>query len=279
MWYLLSATLLWAIPFGLIRANLVAMDPSSVALWRIALAALAFAPFIKALERRIAARWMLLGALQIGLMYVLYIRAYQYLEGHQVAMLTITTPIFVVLLSGWRRALQARVMGAAVLAVLAAYLLIAQSERVPFAATGVILMQFANLCFAYGQVAYRRHFRAANMDQQALAWMYLGALTVPVLALGLGFGDFQLPSTLPQSMSLLFLGLVPTGLGFLLWNRGARKVVPATLAVTNNLKIPMATAVAVLGFKETVAWWPFLASAAVFTLAFWLAGKTEKPSE
>jgi drug/metabolite transporter (DMT)-like permease len=54
-------------------------------------------------------------------------------------------------------------------------------------------------------------------------------------------------------MALLYLGTIASGLGFFLWNAGAVRVNPATLAIFNNLKIPLATVIAILVFGETAA--------------------------
>ena len=47
-------------------------------------------------------------------------------------------------------------------------------------------------------------------------------------------------------VTVLYLGLVPSGLAFNLWNLGATRVRAGILAVMNNLKIPLAVGVALL---------------------------------
>jgi len=51
-------------------------------------------------------------------------------------------------------------------------------------------------------------------------------------------------------LTLVYLGAVASGLGFFLWNVGARKVNGGTLAVFNDLKIPLAVAVSLIFFGE-----------------------------
>src|SRR3972149_6330006 len=53
-----------------------------------------------------------------------------------------------------------------------------------------------------------------------------------------------------QVLTLIYLGAVASGLGFFLWNVGARKVNGGTLAVFNDLKIPLAVAVSFIFFGE-----------------------------
>ena len=57
--------------------------------------------------------------------------------------------------------------------------------------------------------------------------------------------------TVNQFMVLLYLGLIASGLCFFLWNIGARKASVGSLAVMNNVKIPLAVAVSLLVFGET----------------------------
>ncbi|MCP4444385.1 MAG: hypothetical protein GY811_03445 [Myxococcales bacterium] len=81
MFPLLAASLLWAFFFGLIKGELTGLDPQRIALIRLALAALAFSRLvIRGREHwRQGTRAMGLGAVQFGLMYVLYIASYRYL--------------------------------------------------------------------------------------------------------------------------------------------------------------------------------------------------------
>ncbi|MFM7261548.1 MAG: hypothetical protein ACKO3W_13190, partial [bacterium] len=48
--------------------------------------------------------------------------------------------------------------------------------------------------------------------------------------------------TTPQWLTLIYLGVGASGVGFFLWNVGATKVAPATLAVMNNAKVPLGVA-------------------------------------
>ena len=59
--------------------------------------------------------------------------------------------------------------------------------------------------------------------------------------------DFWFQEIKPaQWWTVVYLGLVPSGLAFFLWNVGATRVGVGALAVMNNLKVPLAVAVALL---------------------------------
>jgi drug/metabolite transporter (DMT)-like permease len=51
-------------------------------------------------------------------------------------------------------------------------------------------------------------------------------------------------------LTLFYLGAIASGLSFFMWNIGARRVNAGTLAVFNDLKIPLAVAVSLLVFGE-----------------------------
>ena len=63
-----------------------------------------------------------------------------------------------------------------------------------------------------------------------------------------GFVNFS--PTILQWLSILYLGIVPTGIGFWLWNKGTKKVNDTALAVMNNLKIPVGVVIAFFIFHE-----------------------------
>ena len=62
---------------------------------------------------------------------------------------------------------------------------------------------------------------------------------------------------------MLYLGLVPTAVGFHLWNRGASRVSAGTLAAANQLKVPLAVLVALAPPFREPADLPRLAAASV----------------
>jgi drug/metabolite transporter (DMT)-like permease len=99
--------------------------------------------------------------------------------------------------------------------------------------------------------------------------LYLGAALVTVAAAAPSFQWNQLASlTARQLAVLLYLGLVASGLGFFLFNAGARRTDIGTLALCNNLKIPLAILAAGIVFRETVDWPRLALGGAVLVGAF-----------
>jgi len=260
--FLLVATLLWAVSFGLIKHHLGGLDANLIAWSRMALALPVLLPFLRWRELsrwpgppwRTALRLVGIGAVQYGLMYTGYIASFGYAAAHEVALFTVTTPIFVSLIhDAHARRFDAGNLGLALLAVVGAAVLQLRSEAPSGAWVALALVSASNLCFAFGQIEYRNLRRAAPAarDRAVFAWPYLGGLLVTTLTTSLssGWGDLAAIGA-AQAWALLYLGVVASGLGFFLWNRGAVTARPAALAVANNLKIPLAVVAALTIFGE-----------------------------
>ncbi len=277
MFLLLAASLLWAFSFGLIKGELAGLDPLLISLLRLSLAAFAFSLFLRNSlpQWHLRTKAMVLGAVQFGLMYVLYIAAYGYLPAWMVALFTVTTPVYVLLLvSARERQLPARYVLAVVLALAGALITVAKGLPSGASWQGVSLLQAANLCFAIGQVYYPVLKReTAASDKGIVAWMYLGALLVPALALLLrGNGVGPMPTS-SQWLTLLYLGLLPTAGAFYLWNRGATQVSSGFLASINNLKVPLAVLVSWCIFGEEADYLRFGGGLILVVAALFVAGK------
>lgn len=267
-------SVLWALSFGLV-AQVSGLGAAWVAAVRTVLAALVLLPFVRL--RGMGARDVLalagIGALQFGLMYVLYIQSFKWLRPGEVALFTIFTPIYVTLAGEW---LERRgswfTLGTAALAVAGTGVCLWTSLGRGGLLQGFLCMQLSNGCFALGQVLYRRVApRTGRADHQLMGILYAGAVLV-TLALAVPSLQWARVAavTRPQAWVLLYLGVVASGLGFLLFNAGARRTDLGTLAIFNNAKVPLGVLAAALVFHEAVAWLPLLAGGAILALALGL---------
>ena len=254
MWALLVASLIWAFSFGLIKTQLAGVPPHLVAFLRLGLSTLLFAPWCRPghIPRRTLAGLLLCGAVQYGLMYVAYLASFGYLKASEVALWTIFTPIYVVLLADlFSRTFRASDLLAAVVSVAAAWLVSRGSATADL--IGIALVQVSNLAFAAGQVWYRRLLppAASVRDSEVFASLYLGSALLTAIPVGLSAGMLDALSALTaaQVATILYLGLVPSGLGFFLWNVGVRRSREGTAAVFNNAKVPLAIAVSWMIFE------------------------------
>lgn len=286
MGYLILASLLWAPSFPLVRR--LGVDPDLLGAVRLTLAAVAFAAFSHLgvdrrpppdRRRRLALAG--LGAVQFGLMYVLVHRSYAHLEGHEVALFTVLTPLWVACLDALlSRAVGWRPFAAAALACAGSLLLVRFGAR-PAALSGFLLVQGANLCFAAGQVVYARMERAAPLPHVASSvWCYLGGAAVAVAAAVMFTPRAAVEALVARDAgtlaTLVYLGVVPTAIGFHLWNRGAARVPAGVLAAANQLKVPLAVAVALAPPFREPANLPRLGVASAVIAAALLLGREPK---
>jgi drug/metabolite transporter (DMT)-like permease len=272
MGLLLLVSLIWAFSFGLIKDQLAGLDPSAVALWRLLFALLVFLPFLRwrKVPALMAGKLMLIGALQFGLMYVCYQRAFVYLNAYEVAVYTIFTPIYVILLDSiLERTLRWHGVLAALLAVVGAAVIKWQGGHLGLG-LGFVLVQVSNLCFAGGQLAYKR-LHAGFAVAKLFGWLLAGAVLVAALACWLGNGCQDFHPQGKQWLVILYLGVLASGACFFWWNLGATKVNIDTLAVFNNAKIPAAVACALLVFQEHADIPRLLAGMALMLFAVWFA--------
>ena len=252
MSYLVGVTALWAFSFSLIGVYLAGqVDSYFAVLMRIGLAALVFLPFLrpKLLAGRQRLILMVLGAVQLGAMYIFFYQSFLLLSVPEVLLFTIFTPLYVTLLDDalFKRFTPFYLLTAA-LAVLGAAVIRYDGIDSGFW-LGFLVVQGANLCFALGQVGYRRFavtLPAELPRHSVFAWFYLGALAVALPAFVLLGNAAAMPHTGVQWGVLAWLGLVASGLGYFLWNLGATRVDAGALAIMNNALIPAGLAVNLL---------------------------------
>lgn len=277
MWLLLLVSFIWAFSFGLIKGRLAGVDSTAVATLRLALSFIVFLPFFrpKLLPLRAALRLALIGAGQFGLMYLLYQRAYVYLPAHAVVLFTLTMPLYVALCDALvERRLRARYALAAALAMLGAAAILFTGAPTGNVLTGFALMQASNLCFAAGQIAWRRErakLDAALSDAALFALPYAGAVVACLIG-SLAVTDWAtIHLNGSQWLVLLYLGVISSGACFFWWNVGATRVNAGTLAVFNNAKVPLGVACSLLFFGETADLPRLLAGGALLALGVWVA--------
>ena len=193
------------------------------------------------------------GLLQFGLMYLTYLAAFKTLKAYEVALFTIFTPVFVTLIDdAFSKKFNLLHFATALITVVGTWVIECGQIQSPGVITGFLLVQISNLCYAFGQVYYR-NLMAQNgrlTDIDVFGYLYLGAVLITGLATVLLVPLNSIMLTAKQTWTLLYLGVVASGLSFFLWNIGARKVNTGTLAIFNDLKIPLAVLVSLLVFGE-----------------------------
>ncbi|WP_404408028.1 EamA family transporter [Pseudidiomarina marina] len=279
MWILWAVTALWAASFSLIGEFLAGHVDGYIAVFiRMILALALFLPLWRPARLAFRQQWQLavIGAIQIGVMYLFLYHAFLYLSVPEVLLFTIFTPLYVTLIDDvffQRRHLPARWWLAAVVAVIGAAVIRFESLSDSFV-IGFLLIQAANLCFAAGQVFYKRLELGNSRNQvHAFALFFIGATAASGIAMVL-FADFsKLPTTQLEWGILLWLGLGASGLGYLAWNLGAKRVNVAQLATMNNMLIPAGLLINYAFWGQAVDWPRLVLGGAILISSVWLASK------
>ena len=250
MSYLFAVTLLWAFSFSLIGVYLAGqVDAWFSVLMRIALATLVFLPFLKFKKtpKPLAIKLMLIGAIQLGVMYSFYYHSFLYLTVPEVLLFTVMTPIYITLLNdALEKHFNPRFFVIAIVAVFGALAIRYEDINSNFL-IGLLLVQAANICFATGQVTYKHLMSDSKLDHKTVfGWFFIGALIVASVCYVLFGNADKLPSTPTQWGVLIYLGIFASGLGYFGWNKGATLVNVGALAAMNNLLIPAGIVVNVL---------------------------------
>ena len=245
MGYLLIVTLIQAFSFSLIGEYLAGhVDSYFAVLVRVLLAGLVFIPLTRwrSVEPAFMRGMLLIGALQFGVTYVCLYLSFRVLTVPEVLLFTILTPLHVTLIEdALNRRFNPWALVAALVAVAGAAVI--RFDRInPDFFMGFLLLQLANFTYAAGQVLYK-HLVARHPSDlphyRRFGYFYLGALAVALPAFLLFGKQNFLPEAPLQWGVLLFLGLVSTALGLYWWNKGACLVNGGTLAVMNNLHVPV----------------------------------------
>ncbi|MGO3422322.1 MAG: carboxylate/amino acid/amine transporter [Pseudoalteromonas distincta] len=250
MRYLFAVTLLWAFSFSLIGVYLAGqVDAWFSVLIRIALATLVFLPFLKFKQtpKPLALKLMLIGAIQLGVMYSFYYHSFLFLSVPEVLLFTVMTPLYITLLNdALNKHFNPRFFIVALIAVIGAITIRYENLNSDFI-IGLLIVQGANISFAVGQVTYKRLMNNNQLDDKAVfGWFFIGALIIATICYALFGNSNKLPTTSTQWGILIYLGLVASGLGYFMWNKGATLVNVGALAVMNNLLIPAGIIINVL---------------------------------
>ena len=273
MIYLILVSILWSFSFGIIKYGLPGIDSTLISLMRNLIALLFFASLTLYNFKKFSfdIRLVLIGAIQFGLMYILYIQSYQYLPAYLIATFTITTPIFIGIFSQLLEDKSFSLNGifSIILVVIGSLMMRFNIVNPIDYWLGFFLIQCANVCFAIGQIMFKRwHSKNTSVDIiYNFSQMFFGAVLITSIFSIINSTNLAMLNA-SNLYALLFLGLFSTGFGFLAWNLGAIQVSNERLAVMNNAVIPIAIFNSYLIFGEAINLILFLPGLVLFYKAF-----------
>jgi len=242
--YLILVSFVWAFSFPLIKGHLTGLDPNFVSFARMLLSLLVFAPFLRfrGIETSMGLKLAFTGAVQFGLMYIAYITSFQFLPAHTIVLLTTTTPLFVTLFNDLHsRKFNVLFFIAASMAFLGGAIIKYPDQPLRASLMGIVLVQISNIAFAFGQLYYKQLSakHPSWSDHSVFGLLYLGAVILTALFSTFTTQISRIQVSAQQVLVLVYLGIIASGIGFFLWNKGARFVNEGMLAIINNLKIPL----------------------------------------
>ncbi len=244
---LILVTLIWAFSFSLIGEYLAGkVDVYFAAFSRSFISLLAFIPFIiknfNKKDLKTYTQIALIGAIQIGLMYICYYNSFIYLSVTEIALFTIFTPFYVsIFYDLFKGKIKLLYLISIAIAVIGAGIIKYNQINDNFW-FGFLLVQIANICFGLGQSAYKYILENKNFKQQRnlFGYFFVGASIITGLAF-ITIGDFtKINLNNTQIFILIWLALGASTFGYFLWNKGACEVDSGTLAIMNNALIPVA---------------------------------------
>ncbi len=285
--YLIFTTLVWGFSYSLTGEFLSGhVDSWFSAMFRLLLAALMFLPFLRWRGYRISTLllYMLAGALQLGVSYVLGFQAYMYLSVADFLLFTVVTPLYITLIYDLMcgRGVRLNYVCSALLAMLGAAI-INYNKAGDYFWHGFLLVQLGEFFLALGMVGYKRLQEVCPMEQHmAFSWFYLGAALVATISWVIWGKADQAPSNASQWGVLLWLGMVATGLGYFMWNYGATRVDCGTLCIMNSMHVPVGLLVNLAIWQQRPEWISFsLGSALIFFSLWvherWIVNRVESP--
>ncbi|WOH36543.1 EamA family transporter [Thalassotalea fonticola] len=277
MLYLVLVSVVWAFSFGLIKGQLTGIEPEVVASIRLLLCVVSFLPcllFLKSFKPN--SKLMLLGALQFGVMYLAYIQSYQYLPGYLVAVFTIFTPLYVLLVNSIiNKYFNVKHLLPVLISIIGAGVIVFKSPQQAEFITGFLLLQLANVAFAIGQVSYK--YVAKNQpDSENMLWMYIGAALLASIYTVVNVDMSLVNIAAKQWWALIYLGVISSGLCFYFWNKGSKQVNTPTLAVMNNGYVPLAVIFAITFFAETADYTRLTIGGSLIAISVYLAYSMQK---
>ena len=271
--YLIFVSILWSFSFGIIKYGLEGIDSFFISFARnlIAFSFFAGTSVYNSKKFNFDYKLIVIGAIQFGLMYIFYIQSYQFLPAYLIATFTITTPIFIALSNKvfLRKDIPLNGLYAIALVIIGSFIMRYNVVNPLNYWKGFFLIQIANFFFAFGQVLFK-DWQKNNEHVDIIhnfSQLFIGASFITSIFY-LFFSDASISISNLNIMTLLFLGFISSGLGFLLWNIGATKVSTVKLAISNNIIIPIAILNSFIFFGENISALSFLPGLICFYLAY-----------
>ncbi|MDR1413842.1 MAG: DMT family transporter [Puniceicoccales bacterium] len=279
-WLLLSSLILaFSIPIN--KKLFGNLNPFTTALVFCTASAVFFFPFRNRKWERLSDFFTILsiGAIQFGVMYVLFQSSFFFLNSHEVALLMVTTPAYVIGIGGMFSMKWNWSIIFAAMAVLLAMLSVDFTQKFHFKWQGILLVQACNFSFALGQILLKRFCKMRHMANifPLNFVLYAGAATVCLPMAIISQKYLPMPTfAAVDFISASLFGMLCCGVCHWFWNIGTLRTPIHVLATMNNLQIPLAVLVSCVIFGEKINMFRFVGTAIALALMLFIAILAEK---
>ena len=201
-----------------------------------------------------------MGLFQFAGTYLLYTWSLKFLPSGVVGTLTLLSPVLTYFVASLAKVEKPSwPVGAAVLLSIFGASLCVPIKGQDFmiikeGAFGFLLIMLSNLSFAVGNVGVAKLSKSReNLESLTAGGLLWGALFCFVIYLVLPKTPFENLGHLNLWYLPLYLGVVATGLGYMLWNQGIVEISATLASVVGNLKAPLSLFWGALLLSESVS--------------------------
>jgi drug/metabolite transporter (DMT)-like permease len=243
-------------------------DPLLISALFCCSSALFFLPFFRRqlLSALDFCKILLIGAIQFGLMYSLFQASFFFLNGHEVALLLVPTPVYVAAIgSFFSKNWDGAPTVVAVIIGLSVVFLMDFSQKFYFKWQGILLTQGCNFSFALGQILIKRFCEKRGISGifSISAALYAGATAICLLSRSF---FYSAPVPAKTIIEAALFGVICCGICHWLWNTGALRTKIYALAAMNNLQIPLSIIISCTIFGEKINFPRFIGSVAIVVI-------------
>jgi len=254
MRYLFIAIVIWGFAYNFSSNISAVVDNDFIALSRIFFATLLFLPFTKfiGLKKEFIVGLLYIGAIEVGAQYMFYYRIYDHISVAEALLFFATMPIFTTIFDDmFRKVVRPISFITAFIAIFAA-VVIRWNEISESFLIGMILVQLVNVTHSFGMIWYKYHTIKYSCEDVPDHKIFFYLMSGGLIASSIIFMILGDPSDLPENNSewgmIVYLGVIVTGLSYVLLNKGAKMVSGATTGIFQNLSIPVGMLITFLFF-------------------------------
>ena len=176
--------------------------------------------------------FIVVGIIGLGIQQILYLKSFALLPASNVVILFYLYPIFMVFISGlfFKHKISMKSILLLLIGFIGVYILISKGSLIiPTLSLGTILAILASLSWAIFSVIIK--YKKFEVDSGMFLFNLFGLISLILMIPWFGF-NFKISSI--ATLGLIYLGIFPTAIAFLLWNKALKS---ANLSTCSNIAL------------------------------------------